>query len=120
MPVTAWAAPAGCARRQRRAGEGDVAFRDASGGTGLMRGRRPMDQGKTTDMRESTKLLIIVLLGCLFGVFVLLPIDELTSYYEYHFQGSYTVWEFISQQLRKSLSLESPTALSANLNGYKG
>jgi hypothetical protein len=38
----------------------------------------------------------------------LLPIDELTSYYEYHFQASYTVWEFITQQLRKSLSLESP------------
>jgi hypothetical protein len=59
-------------------------------------------------MKESTTLLIIILVGCLFGAFVLLPVDELTSYYEYHFQASYTVWEFITQQLGKSLRLESP------------
>ena len=59
-------------------------------------------------MKESTKLLIVILAGCLFGVFVLLPVDELTSYYEYHFQANYTVWEFIARQLGKALLLQSP------------
>jgi hypothetical protein len=59
-------------------------------------------------MKESTKLLIVILAGCLFGVFVLLPVDELTSYYEYHFQANYTVWEFITRQLGKALLLQSP------------
>jgi hypothetical protein len=77
----------------------------------IMRRRRPLDQGKTINMKESTKLLIMILAGCLFGVFVFLPIDELTSYYEYHFQASYTVWEFVTQQLRKSLTLETPIKL---------
>ena len=59
-------------------------------------------------MKESTKLLIVILVGCLFGVLVLLPVDELTSYYEYHFQANYTVWQFIAQQIGKALVLQSP------------
>ena len=59
-------------------------------------------------MKASTKLLIVILAGCLCGVFVLLPVDELTSYYEYHFQANYTVWEFIIRQLGKALVLQSP------------
>ena len=59
-------------------------------------------------MKEPTKLLISILAGCLFGVFVFLPVDELTSYYEYHFQADYTAWEFITRQLGKALILQSP------------
>ena len=59
-------------------------------------------------MKESTKLPIVILAGCLFGVFVLLPVDELTSYYEYHFNANYTVWKFIVRQLGNALVLRSP------------
>jgi hypothetical protein len=55
--------------------------------------------------------LIFVTAGCLFGVFVLLPFDEFTSYYEYHFSASYTVWQFVAQQLWRSLTLDTPVKL---------
>ena len=55
--------------------------------------------------------LTFVTAGCLFGVFVLLPIDEFTSYYEYHFGASYTMWQFVAQQLWKSLTLDTPAKL---------
>jgi hypothetical protein len=60
-------------------------------------------------MKEPTKLLIFVLAGCLFGVLVFLPIDELTSYYEYHiqFQANLTAGQFVAQQLMKALTFES-------------
>ena len=62
-------------------------------------------------MKEPTRLLIVTVAGCLFGALVLLPADELTSYYEYHFQASYSVWEFLARQLGKALVLQSPIKL---------
>ena len=62
----------------------------------------------TAKMKDPTRLLIVIAAGCLFGVFVFLPVDELTSYYEYHFQAKYTVGQFVVQQLWKSLTLQSP------------
>ncbi len=59
-------------------------------------------------MKEPTKLLVIIIAGCLFGVFVFLPVDELTSYYEYHFQADYTAWKFVTQQMAQFLLLRSP------------
>ena len=55
--------------------------------------------------------LIIVLAGCLFSVLVLLPIDEFTSYYEYHLAGSRTVWQFVAQQMWRSFTLDTPVKL---------
>ena len=62
-------------------------------------------------MKEPTRLLIVTVAGCLFGALVLLPADELTSYYEYHFQASYSVWEFLARQVGKALVLQSPIKL---------
>jgi hypothetical protein len=59
-------------------------------------------------MKERLKLLVVILVGCLFGVFVFLPVDELTSYYEYHFQADGTVWAFVIKQLGKALVLQAP------------
>jgi len=59
-------------------------------------------------MKAPSKLLIVTLAGCLFGVFVFLPVDELTSYYEYHFQADYSLWQFVAQQMTKSLLLQTP------------
>ncbi len=60
---------------------------------------------------ESTKLLALVLIGCLFAVFVFLPIDELTSYYEYDQQPNGPLRHFIATQMQRSLTLETPYKL---------
>ena len=62
-------------------------------------------------MKEPTKLLIVVLVGCLFGVFILLPVDELTSYYEYGYQATQTLPRFVVQQMTKALLLQTPSKL---------
>jgi hypothetical protein len=49
--------------------------------------------------------------GCLFSVLVLLPIDEFTSYYEYHLTGNRTAWQFVAQQLWRSFTLDTPVKL---------
>jgi hypothetical protein len=61
---------------------------------------------------ESAKLLALVLIGCLFGVVVFLPLDELTSYYEYpSLQANGPAPQFIARQMWKSLSFETPHKL---------
>jgi hypothetical protein len=60
---------------------------------------------------ESAKLLALVLLGCLFGVLVFLPIDELTSYFEYHPPGYSSAWQFVVEQMYRSLTLKTPAKL---------
>jgi len=59
-------------------------------------------------MRNSIRYSIIILTGFLFGIFIFLPINELTSYYEYRPDNSLTVWQFIWIQLWKALTLETP------------
>jgi len=54
-------------------------------------------------MKQPTQVLIVVLAGCLFSVLVFLPLDELTSYYEYHYQANYSVGQFVGRQLAKAL-----------------
>ena len=62
-------------------------------------------------MKESTKLVIVVLVGCLFGAFIFLPVDELTSYYEYGYQTTHTLQRFVAQQMTKALLLQTPGKL---------
>jgi hypothetical protein len=62
-------------------------------------------------MKAPPKLLLVLLAGCLFGVLVFLPLDELASYYEYHLQSHGTAWQFVGRQLTKSLLLQSPLKL---------
>jgi hypothetical protein len=60
---------------------------------------------------ESTWLLALVLIGCFFAVFVFLPVDEFTSYYEYDLQDRGTVRHFVGQQMKESLTLKKPEKL---------
>ena len=70
-------------------------------------------------MKEPTKLLIVLVAGCLFGVFVFLPMDELTSYCDYHFKEDWvrkllqadSAWRFVTQQMIEALLLRSPVKL---------
>jgi hypothetical protein len=57
------------------------------------------------------RLLPIVTAGILFGVCILLPVDEFSSYYEYHLHAGDTVWQFVAKQLWKSLTLDTPIKL---------
>jgi hypothetical protein len=62
-------------------------------------------------MKGPAKLLVVVLAGCLVAVFVFLPLDELTSYYEYHPQPDLSVGQFVAQQMTRSLLLQTPGKL---------
>jgi hypothetical protein len=62
-------------------------------------------------MKIPTNLLMVLLAGCLFGVLVFLPVDELASYYEYHLQSQGPVWQFVVRQVTRSLLLQSPLKL---------
>jgi len=59
-------------------------------------------------MKDSIRYAVIIFIGFLFGIFVFLPINELTSYYEYKVDISESVWQFISDQLWKALTLQTP------------
>jgi hypothetical protein len=65
---------------------------------------------KTNQMKDSIRYAVIVLTGMLLGIFVFLPINELTSYYEYHhtFSSDITIWQFIYSQFIKAVTLETP------------
>jgi hypothetical protein len=59
-------------------------------------------------MKKTTKLLVVILIGFVFGVFIFLPINELTTFYEFHYKSEYNVWDFIWLQLKRALILETP------------
>jgi hypothetical protein len=54
---------------------------------------------------------LIILIGLISGVFVFLPINELTSYYEYFHDADFTVWRFIYSQFIKAITLQTPVKL---------
>lgn len=74
-------------------------------------------------MREPGRFLIVVVAGCLFGVLVFLPVDELTSYIDYHHKKAWvedliaanSAWRFVTQQTGRALLLRSPAKLSLYL-----
>ena len=59
-------------------------------------------------MKDSVRYPIIILIGLLFGLFVFLPINELTSYYEYRRSSDLTVWRFIYVQFIRAVTLQTP------------
>jgi len=59
-------------------------------------------------MKDSIRYPVIILVGLLFGIFVFLPINELTSYYEYKPDASISVWQFIFDQFIKAVTLQMP------------
>ncbi len=59
-------------------------------------------------MKDSVRYSVIVFIGLLFGIFVFLPINELTSYYEYKRSPDLTVWDFVYRQFIRAVTLETP------------
>lgn len=44
----------------------------------------------------------------MFGIFVFLPINELTSYYEYKLNTGVPVWQFVLKQFIRAVTLQAP------------
>jgi hypothetical protein len=59
-------------------------------------------------MKDKIRYYLIIPAGLLFGVLVFLPVNELTSYYEYRPSFDITVWQFIYNQTLKAISLQTP------------
>jgi hypothetical protein len=59
-------------------------------------------------MKNSVKYPLVILIGIVFGLFIFLPINELTSYYEYRQNADVSVWQFISDQLWRAITLQTP------------
>jgi len=59
-------------------------------------------------MKSSVKYPIVIMIGFVFGLFIFLPINEFTSYFEYNRDADISVWKFINTQLWRALTLQSP------------
>jgi hypothetical protein len=59
-------------------------------------------------MKKPIKYPVMIFIGLLFGIFVILPVNEFTSYYEYHPAGDITVWQFVSNQVWNAITLHNP------------
>jgi len=59
-------------------------------------------------MKDSIRYSFIILTGLLFGIFIFLPVNELTSYYEYKQDAGVTVWQFIFDQFVRAITLQTP------------
>jgi hypothetical protein len=59
-------------------------------------------------MKDSIRYSVIIFIGLLFGLFVFLPINELTSYYEYRRSTDVTVWQFIYMQFIRAVTMQTP------------
>jgi len=59
-------------------------------------------------MKDKLKYFLILSAGLLSGIFIFLPVNELTSFYEYRPSEDITVWQFISNQLVRALTLQTP------------
>lgn len=59
-------------------------------------------------IKNSIRYPLVILVGCFFGIFIFLPINEFTSYYEYKRDLDASVWQFINIQLIRSLTLQTP------------
>jgi hypothetical protein len=59
-------------------------------------------------MKKPVKYPVVILLGLLFGIFVILPVNEFASFYEYHQTSDVTVWQFVGNQVWKAISLQNP------------
>ena len=59
-------------------------------------------------MKNTLRNPLIIVLGFLFGILILLPIDELTSFYEYSPRTDLTVWQFILEKFIRAVTLQAP------------
>jgi len=59
-------------------------------------------------MRSTFRMLLVIFTGFLFGIFIFLPINELTSYYEFMRTSGISAGQYVKTQLWNSLTLETP------------
>jgi hypothetical protein len=59
-------------------------------------------------MKNTIRYPLVILIGFFFGIFVFLPINEFTSYYEYKRDLDFSVWQFINVQLWKAVTFQTP------------
>ncbi len=59
-------------------------------------------------MKNSIRYPFVILIGFFFGIFVFLPINEFTSYYEYNREMELSVWQFMKMQQWRAITLETP------------
>ncbi len=59
-------------------------------------------------MKNYLRYLLVIFIGFFFGIFVFLPINDLTSYYEYQLANHISVWQFIKGNLWLAITLQTP------------
>ena len=59
-------------------------------------------------IKKSIRYPLVILVGFFFGIFIFLPINEFTSYYEYKRDLDISVWQFVNSQLWKAITLKTP------------
>ncbi|MFZ4549834.1 MAG: helix-turn-helix domain-containing protein [Bacteroidales bacterium] len=59
-------------------------------------------------MKISIRYPLVILIGFFFGIFVFLPINEFTSYFEYKRNIDLSVWQFMKMQQWEALTLATP------------
>jgi len=59
-------------------------------------------------MKNSVKYSLIVLAGFLFGIFIFLPINEFTSYYEYKLNTGVSASQFVMTQFMDAITMKTP------------
>ncbi len=59
-------------------------------------------------MVKSIRYLFVIATGCFFGVFIFLPISELTTFYEFKRDIGISVWDFIYTQFYRAITLQTP------------
>jgi len=62
-------------------------------------------------MKNNLKHILFIFIGFLFGGFILLPINEYTSYFEYNLNSGLSANEFVHNQLIRALTFETPIKL---------
>jgi hypothetical protein len=59
-------------------------------------------------MKNPVKYPIVIILGLLFGVLVILPVNELVSYYQYPHDSTISAGQFVLTGFWKAISLQMP------------
>jgi hypothetical protein len=62
-------------------------------------------------MKGPVKYPVLILLGSLFGILVILPVNEFTSFFQYHRDEGITVWRFMGKQLFRAYTFQMPYKL---------
>jgi hypothetical protein len=59
-------------------------------------------------MKNSIRYFGVIGTGFLFGLFIFLPINELTTFYEFKLHEGISVWDYIFTQFWRAITLQTP------------